>query len=47
MTRMVAVEALRSRARTVMFGGGLDVAEARMLLSRILAAKPALSNPND
>jgi hypothetical protein len=30
-------------ARSRTFGAGLDVAEARMLLSRMLAAKPALS----
>jgi len=30
--------------RTIKFGAGLDVAEARTVLARILAAKPALSS---
>lgn len=31
-------------ARTIKFGAGLDVAEARTVLARFLAAKPALSS---
>jgi hypothetical protein len=34
-------------ARSKMFGAGLDVAEARTLLSRILAAMPALSTSSE
>lgn len=34
-------------ARSKTFGAGLDVAEARMLLSRILVAKPALSTSSE